>query len=203
MFNEKAHDKKLNIDTRGIVEWPLGVNLEYFRTESTLYSDLDNFVNQYDLLDQAKLVDFGSGKGRILYYFNYRYQIPTIGIEYSDVAYYQLMNNFASYSKKYPGLAQKISIHKMKAEDYEIKADENVFYFFNPFTLKIFKKVLQNIEVSVANHPRIVDIIIYYPSVNYTEYLDNYSDFHFLQLIKTPKYFINSRECFKVYRYYP
>ncbi len=203
MFDERKHDKELNIDTRGIVEWPLGVNLEYFRTESTLYSDLDRFIDQYDLLDQAKLVDFGSGKGRILYYFNYRYQIPTSGIEFSEVAYHQLMNNFASYSEKHPGLARKISTYKMKAEDYEIKKDENIFYFFNPFTLKIFKEVLQNIEHSLTENPRIADIIIYYPSVNYTEYLDNYSDFHFLQLVKTPKYFINSRESFKVYRYHP
>lgn len=203
MFDERKYDRKLNIDTHGIVEWPLGVNIEYFRTESTLYSDLDRFIEQYDMLPAGKLVDFGSGKGRILYYFNYRYHIPTTGIELSEVAYHQLVNNFASYSKAHPGLAQKVTIHKMKAEDYEIKPDENLFYFFNPFTLKIFKRVLQNIEKSLVEQPRTVDIIIYYPSVNYTSYLDNYTDFHLIQLVKTPKYFINSRECFKVYRYHP
>lgn len=203
MFDERKHDKKLNINTQGIVEWPLGVNIEYFRTESTLYSDLDRLIDQYDLLDNAKLVDFGSGKGRILYYFNYRYEIPTTGIELSDVAYHQLVNNFATYSKQHPGLARKVTIHKMKAEDYQIKPDENIFYFFNPFTLKIFKTILKNIEQSLVENPRTVDIIIYYPSVNYTSYLDNHTDFHFIQLVKTPKYFINSRECFKVYRYHP
>ena len=120
MFDERKHDQKLNIDTRGIVEWPLGVNIEYFRTESTLYSDLDRFIDQYDLLENAKLVDYGSGKGRILYYLNYRFHIPTTGIELSEVAYHQLVNNYSSYSEKYPGLARKISIYKMKAEDYEI-----------------------------------------------------------------------------------
>lgn len=203
MFNERIQDKKLNINTRGIVEWPLGVNLEYYRTESTLYSDLDRFIEQYDLLPKAKLVDFGSGKGRILYYFNHQLNIPTSGIELSEVAYHQLVNNFGTYSKKHPGLARKISLHKMKAEDYRIKADENIFYFFNPFTIKIFKTILQNIEQSLVENQRTADIIIYYPSVNYTHHLDNHSDFHFIQLIKTPKYDINSRECFKVYRYHP
>lgn len=203
MCTERKHDKKLNINTRGIVEWPLGVNLEYYRTESTLYSDLARFIEQYDLLEDAKLVDFGSGKGRILYYFNHELSIPTVGIELSEVAYHQLTNNYATYSKKHPALARKITLYKMKAEDYQIKADENIFYFFNPFTIKIFKRILKNIEQSLAENPRIADIVIYYPAVNYTHYLDNHSDFHYLQLIKTPKYDINSRECFKVYRYHP
>lgn len=203
MFNEQKYDKKLNISTRGIVNWPLGVNLEYFRTESTLYRDLNRFIKEYDLLPQAKLVDFGSGKGRIVYYFNYYWDIPTTGIEFSRTAYRQLTNNFNRYAEKFPALSEKITIHEMKAEEYIIKEDDNIFYFFNPFTVAIFKEIFTNIKKSLEKNPRIVDIIIYYPGFNYTHYLEQETDFHFIQLIKTRKYYINSRECFKVYRYHP
>lgn len=203
MLIEIKQDKKLNIDTRGIVEWPLGVNLEYFRTESTLYSDLDHLIKEYDLLADANLVDFGSGKGRVLYYLNHQLGIETKGIELSKRAYSHLANNLESYSQKYPSLSEKIRIHQMKAEEYPIKSDENIFYFFNPFTIKIFKKILQNIMKSLEENQRIVDLVIYYPGLNYTQFLDKQTDFHFIQLIKTSKYYVNSRECFKVYRYHP
>lgn len=203
MFNERKYDKKLNIKTRGEIDWPLGVNLEYFRTESTLYRDLNRLVEEYDLLPNAKLVDFGSGKGRIIYYFNHQLKIEATGIELSKRAYNQLLKNFRNYTEKYPILSKKIHFYKMKAEDYQIKKDENIFYFFNPFTIKIFKMIVKNIEKSLKENQRVVDIIIYYPGLSYTHYLDQQSDFHFIQLIKTKKYSINSRECFKVYRYYP
>lgn len=203
MRKERKKDKELNINTRGVVNWPAGVNLDYFRTESTIYADLDRFIEKYDLLPNAKLIDFGSGKGRIIYYLNNQLQIPTTGIEVSSIAYQHLLYNRMSYSKSFPSLARKISILEMKAEDYLIRAEDNIFYFFNPFTIKIFKAILQNIEASVKDHPRIVDIIFYYPGFDYIHYLDKYSDFDLIQTIKTPKYYINSRECFKVFRYYP
>lgn len=137
MFNEKRNDRKLNINTRGIIDWPLGVNLEYFRAESTLYRDLKRFKKYYIFLPNSKLVDFGSGKGRIIYYFNNHLKISTVGIEYNDLAFQHLSSNFQSYAKKYSTLSKKITIYKMKAENYKIKTDENIFYFFNPFTFNL------------------------------------------------------------------
>ena len=49
MWNERKRDKELNIGTTGVVNWPAGVNLDYFRTESTLYTDLDLFLEKYDI----------------------------------------------------------------------------------------------------------------------------------------------------------
>lgn len=203
MWNERKRDKELNIKTTGVVNWPAGVNLDYFRTESTLYEDLDLFLDNYDLLTSPKLVDFGSGKGRIIYHLNNKLDIPATGVEVNAVAFQQLLHNQIQYAEKFPALAKKISIYEIKAEDYLIHAEDNTFYFFNPFTINIFKKILQNIETSVKTNPRIVDIIFYYPGYDYTFYLDKHSDFDLIQTIKTPKYDINNRECFKVFRYYP
>lgn len=203
MWSERKRDKELNIQTTGVVNWPAGVNLDYFRTESTLYMDLDLFLEEYDLLPNPKLIDFGSGKGRIIYHLNNKLNIAATGIEINKTAFQHLLDNQMRYTEKFPALAKKVSIYEMKAEDYLIQPEDNTFYFFNPFTINIFRKILKNIQESLEKYPRIVDIVFYYPGFDYIDYLDKYSDFHLIQTIKTLKYDINNRECFKVFRYYP
>ena len=202
-MNDSRTDSELNINTTGLIDWPRGVNLDYFRTESTSYKDLDRFMHYYDLLDDAKLVDYGSGKGRIVFYFNYVLGIPTAGLEVNQVAFSHFQQNYIDYQSKFPKKAEEVSLHEVKAEQYHVKPDENTFYFFNPFTVKIFEQVIERIEYSLKEHPRVADVILYYPGFDYTLYMDKYSQFDLVQTIKTPMYYINNRECFKVFRYFP
>lgn len=202
MDNYKKDDE-MNIETTGLIEWPHGVNLDYFRTESTSYKDLDRFIHSYVQPENPHLVDFGSGKGRIVFYFNYELDIPTTAIEVNRKAFGYLQNNYFNYQEKFPKKAEKLTILEEKAENYKIKKEDNIFYFFNPFTLKIFKKVIQQIERSLKEHPREADVILYYPGYDYIFYLEKYSMFSLLQTIKTPMYPVNNRECFKVFRYIP
>ena len=171
--------------------------------ESSSYRDLDHLIENYDLRENSHLVDYGSGKGRIVYYLNHQLDIPTTGIEVNKVAFSQLTENYSTYKEKFPKKASNILLLEDKAEEYEVKETDDIFYFFNPFTVNIFEKVIQKIEQSIEEHPRVVDVILYYPGVAYSFYLDKYSSFDLIQTIKTPKYFLNNRECFKVYRYYP
>lgn len=202
-MDDYRKDQEMNIDTKGLIEWPRGVNLDYFRTESTSYKDLKRFISSYDILEDANLVDYGSGKGRIVFYFNHELDISTTALEVNTVAFSYLQQNHRSYQEKFPDKANRITLLERKAEEYEVKKEDNVFYFFNPFTVKIFEKVIEQIEDSLKQHPRVADIILYYPGFDYTFYLEKYSSFHLIQTIKTPMYPINSRECFKVFRYYP
>lgn len=200
-MNEQDKDRELGIDTVGLIEWPLGVNLDYFRTEPTSYKDLERLFADYDFLDKTQVVDFGCGKGRVAFYFNYILDLPVTGIEVNKVSYNYLIQNFIAYQNKFPTKAQNILFTNTKAEDYQVKTADNTFYFFNPFTLRIFEKVLRNIEQSLKNNPRSADIIVYYPSVDYVVYLEKYTSFEQIQTIKTPMYYINNRECFKIFRY--
>ena len=203
MMHDLEMDKKLNIDTGGYIDWPRGVNLDYFRTESTSYRDLDRLVEEYDLRDGSQLVDFGSGKGRIIFYLNHKLGIPATGIEVNKAAYSHLYKNLEDYEKNFPDNKKDVSILEVKAEEYLVKKSDDIFYFFNPFTVKIFEEVVREIENSLALYPRVVDIVLFYPNVTYTHFLEKMTSFHLIQTIKNPKYFINSRECFKVYRYIP
>ena len=130
---DQLMDKELNIKTTGLIEWPSGVNMDYLRTESSSYADLDRFIEEYDRLKNPRLVDFGSGKGRVLYYLNHKMGIPTTGIEINNAAFSHLVQNYADYVDKFPKRGQDISLLEIKAEDYQVRADDNVFYFFNPF----------------------------------------------------------------------
>ena len=203
MMHDLEMDKKLNIDTVGYIDWPRGVNLDYFRTESTSYQDLDRLIEEYDFREGSHLVDYGSGKGRIIFYLNYRLGVSATGIEVNHVAYSELQKNLFDYENKFQDQKPNISILEIMAEEYMVKNSDDIFYFFNPFTVKIFEEVVQEIENSLALHPRVVDIILFYPNVTYTHFLERNTSFHLVQTIKNPKYFINSRECFKVYRYIP
>ena len=98
---DQQQDKELNIKTTGLIEWPHGVNMDYLRTESSSYADLDNLIEEYEPLENSHLVDFGSGKGRIVFYINHRFGMPATGIEVNGVAFSHLMQNYADYTTKY------------------------------------------------------------------------------------------------------
>ena len=200
---DKLMDKELKIKTTGLIEWPIGVNMDYLRTESSSYAALDRFIEEYDGLENSRLVDFGSGKGRVLYYLNYRHRIPTTGIEVNGAAFSHLVQNYGDYKSQFPNKGQEITLLEIKAEDYQIKADDNVFYFFNPFMVNVFEKVLNNIEESIEKHPRVVDVVLYYPEIGFTYYLDHQTPFNKVQIIKNKKYRLNNRESFEIYRYIP
>ncbi len=55
-----------------------------------------------------------------------------------------------------------------------VKREDNCFYFFNPFSEKVFKKVIANIMESVMKTPRTIDLILYYPIPEYKEVLRQY-----------------------------
>ena len=196
-------DKDLNVSTTGLIDWPNGAYMDYNRTESSSYADLDHLIAEYKGIENSHLVDFGSGKGRILFYFNHKLGIPTTGIEVNRIAYSYLVQNYVDYTAKFPKRAQDIRYHEIKAEEYPVKAEDNVFYFFNPFTVKIFDQVMKNIETSLLIRPRPVDIILFYPEINVTEYLEQQTSFKKVQTIKNKHYQRDNRECFYVYRYMP
>ena len=86
------------------------------------------------------------------------------------------------------------------AEEYEIKPEDNKFYFFNPFSVLIFIKIVENILASVEEHERPVELILYYPSDDYIYFLENSTPFVLKDEVVLHKlYNRDSRERFLVY----
>lgn len=170
-MNEFQGDRELNIKTSGMYELNEWNHAHYNRTESTSYQVLDQLLKEFKFKDNDHLLDFGSGKGRVLFYIHHHAQIPVTGIELSSTVFEQLRINKQNYLKKYP-TDRPIILENDFAEHYRIPKYVNVFYFFNPFSGTIFKQVLDNIIASIELHPRPITLIIYFPMPAYYAYLE-------------------------------
>lgn len=199
-MDEQYYEKLLNIKTSGKQVWDKK-NIHYHPYEPTLYTALDILFEDYDLKKNDHIVDFGCGKGRLNFYINYLYKSYVTGIEMNEMFYYKALENKNNYLKKNKKSIDKINFECCLAQDYKIQTSDNKFYFFNPFSIQIFIKVVENILISFDENPRNIDIILYYPSKDYIYFLEYMTQFILLKNILIPK--LNNkdeRERFVIYR---
>ena len=199
-MNEQDYEKLLNIKTSGeqkiVTDSP-----HYNRYEPTSYSELELLAKEYKFATEDHLVDFGCGKGRLNFYIHHFFDSTVIGIEMNAFFYKQALDNEKDYVKKHKKRTTKINFVNCLAEEYEINPSDNKFYFFNPFSLQIFIKIIGNLLLSVESNERNVDIILYYPSYDYIYFLENNTPFVLFQEINL----LNSqnhdpRQRFLIYR---
>ena len=189
---EQSFEKLLNISTSGNQK-NFNEFIHYNRYEPTSYYVLEAILHNYPLLESDNIVDFGSGKGRLNFFLNYFFKCKVTGVEMNKYYYEEALEKGHDCSK--------ISFVNCIAEDYEINSKENKFYFFNPFSVQIFIKVVTNIIYSVVDEYRPVDLILYYPSDDYIYYLENYTIFQLIKEIKLNKHYEqDNREKILVYR---
>lgn len=116
------------------------------------------------------LVDFGSGKGRVLLIaseFGFR---EVRGIEFSPVSCDIARKNCLVYKAK-TKTNTEFTIVESDVLDYKIRDDEDIFYLYQPFTSSILKQVLNNLSESLLSNKRKI-LIIYCNPVNYQIVVD-------------------------------
>lgn len=174
----------------------------YNQYEATPYSILYALFQAYELEKTDGFVDFGCGKGRLLYYVHNHFGASVTGIEMDEQLYEKALANKANYLRANESKDGSIHVECCLAEDYDIKETENKFYFFNPFSVEIFMEVINNILESVEQKERDVDVILYYPTTEYVEYLESNPSFELAQEVKVPGlYEINHNERFLIFRF--
>ncbi|URM32497.1 SAM-dependent methyltransferase [Cytobacillus firmus] len=189
----KDFDDWLNIHTHGDQKG-FHKSFHYHRYEPTPYEGLEKLFSEYTLKSSDRLVDFGCGKGRLPFYIHHTFRVSAAGVEMSDDFYREAMKNLRTYKGEKAG----ISFYNILAQEYEITPQDTHFYFFNPFSVQIFMKVVNNILRSAEGSPRNMDIILYYPSQDYLFYLENSTPF---ELIKDVGLKGDEKERFLVYRF--
>lgn len=200
-MNETDIDRLLHIKTVGTLE-VLNQSVHYNRYEATPYQALDEFFLEYELKNTDRVVDFGSGKGRLPFYINYHCHTPVIGVEMSNKLHREALENLDNCLRKAKHKIHSITFEKCLAQEYEIKARDNVFYFFNPFSVQIFMKVVENILQSADQHPRTIDLILYYPTTAYIQFLETRTTFEFVKEVKVSGlYERNENERFLIFRF--
>ncbi len=200
-FENYKYEEFLGIESTEIV-YNNRYNDDYYRYEPTSYSglicafdELEDSITKYD-----RLVDFGCGKGRVLFYVNQRFQCEVCGIEVDEALYELALDNRAYYNTRFRDTMERIEIVHGKAEEYVIKPEDNIFYFFNPFEINIFEKVIDNILESTKAHPRRIFVMMYYPKVEYTRHM-KHRGFHLFRIAKLPAYEVDWDEKVMIYEY--
>lgn len=169
-MNEQQYDKLLNIQTTG-AQYGFPKLAKYHRYEPTPYSGLEQLFEQYEMPPNARFLDIGCGKGRVPIYVYDRFQIPVIGIEMDQKFYTEATHNAEQYLKKAKKKQAPIQFLNIIAETYEFTKYDNVFFFFNPFSIHVFREFMNRLFESAALYPRTIDVILYYPSPNYMQFL--------------------------------
>lgn len=170
-MKEKYYDKLLNINTIGNQNWK-NTSTHNHPYEPTLYIALEELFEDYNLSKDDHIVDFGCGMGRLIFYINYYFKSYVTGVEINERYYEEALINKINYVKKNKKSEDKINFECNLAQQYEISTLDNKFYFFNPFSIQIFSKVIDNILESYEENMRDMDIIMYYPSAEYLDFLD-------------------------------
>lgn len=200
-MSDNYYEKLLNIKTTG-EQQGFYESHHYNRYEATSYLALESLFKEYTLNSSDNIIDFGCGKGRLAFYINYYYNSSVTGIEMNNNYYSICENNKKNYFKTFSKPKDKIKFLNIFAEEYNVLPTDNKFYFFNPFSLQLFIKVLNNILISVENYPRSIDLILYYPSDEYIDYLDNYTGLTLTQEIPVHNlYLVDKRQKFVIYSF--
>lgn len=199
-MKEMNYDELLNIETEGN-QRGYNKSFHYHRYEPTPYSALEKLFAEYELTSSDHIVDFGCGKGRLNFFIHHLFQSSVTGVEMNEKLFEEALENKVNYLIKAKENKGKIQFHCCLAEKYEIHPLDNTFYFFNPFTIPIFWKIINNILVSVEEFKREVDVILYYPSEDYIYYLENHTSFELIKEVQLPGlYENNGNERFLIYR---
>lgn len=167
---ENTWDQLLQIQTTGRDD----TNADAYRHpyEPTPYTVLERLADSGFFREEDVVLDYGCGKGRVGFFLSYRTKANTIGIEYDERIYQSALEN----QKCAKG---KSSFVLTRAEEYQVPARVNRCYFFNPFSVEIFHKVMARILDSWYETPREIYLFFYYPSDDFLAYLMTVDELEF------------------------
>lgn len=163
--NDAQWEKKLGIRTTA-ADYEKD-DSHHSRYEPTSYAALSRLAETGLIGSKDILVDYGCGKGRVGFYFNYVLNCTTVGIEYNEQLCRLANNNKTSFAGKNHAAVEFVNC---TAENYIVE-NENSFYFFNPFSQTILRSVLNRIFDSYYANPRLIRLYFYYALDSYRELL--------------------------------
>jgi Histone methylation protein DOT1 len=132
------------------------------RYEPTRVRHFRKLLNFLTFPNDSVYVDLGSGKGRLLFVASkYRFK-RVVGVEFSHELCEIARKNLIIFRKKIV-FDVEVEIIESDVVNYEIKNDENVFFFFNPFDEVIMNRVIKNIRTSLERNQRPVWLIYSHP----------------------------------------
>ena len=170
--NENAWDKRLQIKTTG--RDASNSDMYRYPYEPTPYGVLVRLANSGFIVKKDVVLDYGCGKGRVDFFLSYQTKAKTIGIEYDERIYERAIENKKTFVSR-----ANVEFVLTSAEVYNVPTEVNRFYFFNPFSVEILRKVMTRIIESYYEKPREMYLFFYYPSEEYISYLMTVEELEF------------------------
>jgi hypothetical protein len=127
-------------------------------------------------------IDFGSGKGRVVYQAA---QFPfkrVIGVEIAEE-----LNRIARHNVEHNQdrlVCGEVELVTEDAVGYQVPDDVTVAYFYHPFEGQIFARVVDKLVASLDRNPRRLQIIYVYPKC--AEYILDTGRFELERTMKAP-----------------
>lgn len=186
-FDDTQKDELLGIRTTGRDD----THSDTFRYpyEPTSYEILDRIADSGYITGGDFLIDYGCGKGRVPIYMNYKTGCRACGIEmmqeFIDIAQANLSsyNKTHKHDKLHNEMSEGVEFINAEAEKYIVPSEATSFFFFNPFSIEIMKRVMKRILDSYYVNPRHITMFFYYPSDEYIAFLMNVPELSFVDEI--------------------
>nr|WP_295307611.1 SAM-dependent methyltransferase [uncultured Blautia sp.] len=174
--SETRWDKLLKIKTTGRDD---SRSDQYrYPYEPTPYSVLERLANSGYIRKKNVLLDYGCGKGRVDLFMTYQTRCHAIGIEYDDRIFATACEN------KKSGISGERTVFLLEnAENYQVPAEVDRVFFFNPFSIEILRKVIAAVTAFCYEKPREMLLFFYYPQDEYISYLMTVDELMFVDEI--------------------
>ena len=181
-FEDYLIDAKLHIETAGRNDSFSTDHL--YPYEPTSYPVLDRLIESRYISREDRVLDFGCGKGRVPIYLNHKIGCKTIGVELMDGFYEDAVKNVDSYLKHMKAADNgDIKIVHLSAQKFKIPESVNRFFFFNPFSIEVFKSVMGRVVEAYYGKERRMILFFYYPQDEYIAYLSTIDEVMFVDEI--------------------
>ncbi len=134
---------------------------------ASIYQATNYFLieHAFDFLKNERanlhLVDYGSGKGRIMVVAAYYGFKKITGIDFSQSLCNEAEINIEKIKPRFPSVDFEIICGD--AVNYLIKNDDTVFFFFNPFDEVVMLQVVKNILASLKKNERKIYVVYVNP----------------------------------------
>ena len=154
---DRACDKALRVQTTGREDER---GTKFMPYEPTPYSVLLRIADSGLISPADHVLDYGCGKGRAAFLFASRVGCRVTGIDRSEKLIAMAEENRAAFARP-----EKVRFIAESAEKYKPE-EENVFYFFNPFSEAVFDIALRRILANSGEREK-TRLLLYYPSDRY------------------------------------
>ena len=174
---ENKWDLALGIRTAGRDE--TNADQYHHPYEPTPYCVLERLAESGFFGENDVVLDYGCGKGRVGFFLSAQTSVKSVGIEYDERIFKSTLEN-----RKTVVSGVKPDFVLTRAEAYEVPAEVNRCYFFNPFSVEIFHKVMARIVESWYENPREIFLFFYYPADEYISCLMTVEELDFYDEIE-------------------